>query len=62
MKLFKVAVVAALVVSASAFAGVVPQYGHGGNGGNSGPNLELKNYQSGGRKSAPALQSYGRNF
>ena len=60
MKLFKVAVLAALVVSAGAFAGVVPQYGHGGHG-NSGPNSELSIYHSGSGNSALALQSDARD-
>ena len=42
MKLLKVAAIAAIVFSGSALAGVVPQYGgggnHGGGGNNSGPN------------------------
>lgn len=33
MKLFKVAVIAAIVVSGSAFAGAVPQFGGGHGGG-----------------------------
>ena len=45
MKLLKVAAIAAIVFSGSALAGVVPQYGgggnHGGGGNNSGPNSEL---------------------
>ncbi|MGK9171626.1 curlin major subunit CsgA [Yokenella regensburgei] len=59
MKLFKVAVVAALVVSASAFAGSVPQYGHG-NHDNSGPDSDLSIYQSGSGNSALALQTNAR--
>jgi major curlin subunit len=65
MKLLKVAVIAAIVVSGSAMAGSVPQYGHGGNGGwggnNSGPNSTLSIYQYGGNNAALALQSDARD-
>ena len=60
MKLFKVAVIAAIVVSGSAFAGAVPQFGggHGGGwgGGNNGPDSTLSIYQYGGGNSALALR------
>ncbi len=50
MKLLKVAAIAAIVFSGSALAGVVPQYGgggnHGGGGNNSGPNSELNTDES----------------
>ncbi len=53
------------VFSGSALAGVVPQYGgggnHGGGGNNSGPNSELNIYQYGGGNSALALQTDARN-
>lgn len=65
MKLFKVAVIAAIVVSGSAFAGAVPQFGggHGGGwgGGNNGPDSTLSIYQYGGGNSALALQTDARD-
>ena len=61
MKLFKVAAVAAIVVSASAFAGSVPQFsGHGGHN-YGGPDSELSIYQTGSSNSALALQSDARD-
>ncbi|SCC43267.1 curli major subunit CsgA [Kosakonia oryziphila] len=56
MKLFKVAALAAIVVSASAFAGSVPQFP-----GHSGPNSELNIYQTGSGNSALALQADARD-
>lgn len=64
MKLLKVAAFAAIVVSGSALAGVVPQWGGGGghnNGGNnSGPESTLSIFQYGSANSALALQSDAR--
>ncbi|WJD48166.1 MULTISPECIES: curli major subunit CsgA [unclassified Enterobacter] len=59
MKFIKVAVVAAIVVSGSAFAGSIPQYGHGGH--NSGPNSELGIFQYGSTNAALALQTDARD-
>lgn len=57
MKLLKVAAFAAIVVSGSALAGVVPQWG-GGN--SSGPDSTLSIYQYGSANAALALQSDAR--
>ena len=63
MNFFKVATLAAVVVSASAFAGSVPQYpGHGGgHGNNNGPDSTLSIYQTGSSNSALALQTDARD-
>ncbi|EBP9896595.1 curlin major subunit CsgA [Salmonella enterica subsp. enterica serovar Sandiego] len=58
MKLLKVAAFAAIVVSGSALAGVVPQWGGGGN--SSGPDSTLSIYQYGSANAALALQSDAR--
>ncbi|HBU96231.1 MAG TPA: curlin, partial [Leclercia adecarboxylata] len=64
MKLLKVAVIAAIVVSGSAMAGSVPQWGnHHGGGNNGGNNISpetLTVYQYGGRNNVDALQSDAR--
>lgn len=59
MKFIKVAVLAAIVVSGSAFAGSIPQYGHGGS--TSGPNSQLGIFQYGSSNSAVALQTDARD-
>lgn len=62
MKLLKVAAFAAIVVSGSALAGVVPQWGgnHHGGGSNYGPDSSLSIYQYGSNNAANALQSDAR--
>ncbi|WP_333850125.1 curli major subunit CsgA [Leclercia sp.] len=62
MKLLKVAVIAAIVVSGSAMAGSIPQWGnnHGGNGNNNVSPETLTVYQYGGRNNVDALQSDAR--
>lgn len=62
MKLLKVAVIAAIVVSGSAMAGSVPQWGnnHGGNGNNNVSPESLTVYQYGDRNNVDALQSDAR--
>lgn len=63
MKLLKVAAFAAIVVSGSALAGVVPQWGgnhHGGGGSNYGPDSSMSIYQFGSSNVANALQSDAR--
>lgn len=63
MKLLKVAVIAAIVVSGSAMAGSVPQWGGpGGNhGNNNGPDEKLTVYQYGGNNLVNSLQSDARD-
>ena len=63
MNFFKIAAVVAVVVSGSAMASVVPQFGgHGGHGGNNntGPESTLKVYQQGVGNSVTALQADAR--
>ena len=62
MKLLKVAAFAAIVVSGSALAGVVPQWGgnHHGGGSKYGPDSSLSIFQYGSNNAANALQSDAR--
>ena len=61
MKFIKVAVLAAIVVSGSAMAGMIDQGGWGHGGHDNGPNSTMSIYQYGGGNSAVALQTDARN-